>query len=91
MSEKRAYNLLSGGSETLILPVQIQVTDDRFMLDLLQCHQNTTNSDLIVVVNLTIVSNAESDIEQTVGSENKYQVVLMKLVFWFLGLFLSRQ
>ena len=66
MSEKRAYNLRSGGSEA---PVQFEVSDDRFMSRLLQCQQNTSKSGQASdsdsgSENNDSMSNAESDTEQ---------------------------
>ena len=44
MSEKRPYNLHSGGSEAVTLPVQCEVSDDRFMSRLLQYQQNSSKT-----------------------------------------------
>ena len=69
MSEKRAYNLRSGGSEAVTVPVQFEVSDDRFMWRLLQCQQNTSKSGQVSdsesgSEHNDSMSNAESDIEQ---------------------------
>ena len=75
MSEKRAYNLCSGGSEAVTLPVQFEVSDDRFMSRRLQCQQNTSKSGQMSDSNSgsknnDSISNAESDTEQTEISES---------------------
>ena len=75
MSQKRAYNFCSGGSEAVTLPVQFEVSDDRFMLRLLQCQQNTPKSGQMSdsdsgSENNDSMSNAESDTEQTEVSES---------------------
>ena len=75
MSEKRVYNLRSVGSEALMLPVQFEVSDDRFMSRLLQCQQNTSKSGQVSDSdsgsdNNDTMSNAESDTEQTGVSES---------------------
>ena len=72
---KTAYNLRPGGSETLSVPVQFQVTDDRFMSELLHYQQNTINSDQMSDSDCSSGNNgsmlsAESDTEQTVGSKS---------------------
>ena len=69
MSEKRAYNLRSGGSEAVTDPVQFEVSEDRFMSRLLQCQQNTSKSGQVSdsdsgSENNDSMSNAESDTEQ---------------------------
>ena len=75
MSEKIAYNLLSGGSEAVTLPVQFEVSDDRFMLRLLKCQQNTSKSGQVSdsdsgSKNNDSMSNAESDTEPIGVSES---------------------
>ena len=75
MSQKRAYNFRSGGIEAVTLPVQLEVSDDRFMLRLLQCQQNTPKSGQVSdsdsgSENNESMSNAESDTEQTEVSES---------------------
>ena len=74
MAEKRAYNLRSGGSEAVTVPVQFEVSDENFMSRLLQCQQNTSQSGQVSdsdsgSENNSILSN-ESDNEQTHGSES---------------------
>ena len=44
MTEKRAYNLRSGGSEAVTVPVQFEVSDENFMSRLLQCQQTNSQS-----------------------------------------------
>ena len=74
MSEKRAYNLRSGGSEATS-PVQSEVSDDRFMSRLLQCKQNTSKSGQVsgsdsCSENNDSMSNVESHTEQTENSKS---------------------
>ena len=40
MSEKRAYNLCSGDSEAVTVPVQFEVSDNRFMSRKVEMFQN---------------------------------------------------
>ena len=61
MSEKRAYNLRSGCSEAVTVPIQLEVSDDNFMSRLLQCQQSTSLSGQ--------VSDSDS------GSENNSSMV----------------
>ena len=75
MSEKRAYKLHSGGSEAVTVPIQFEVSDDRFMSRLLQCQQNNSKSGEVSDFdsgseNNDSMSNAELDTEQTVVSES---------------------
>ena len=74
MSEKRAYNLHSGGSEAAI-PDQFEVSDDRFVSTLLQCQQETSKSGQVSdsdsdSENNDSMSNVETDTEQTGVSES---------------------
>ena len=75
MSEKRAYNLRSGGSEAVTVPVQFEVTSENFMLRLLECQQSTSQSGQVSdsdsgSENNSSMSNTDSDNEQTQGSES---------------------
>ena len=75
MSEKRAYNLRSGGSEAVTVPVQFEVSDDTFMSRLLQCQQNTSKSGQVSDSESgselnDSMSNAESDAEKTEVSKS---------------------
>ena len=74
MTEKRAYNLRSGGSEAVI-PDQFEVSDVRFMSTLLQCQQETSKSGQVSdsdsdSENNDSMSNVEIDTEQTGVSES---------------------
>ena len=74
MSEKRAYNLCSA-CEAVTVPVQFEVSDDRFMSRLLQCQQNTSKSGQVSdsdsgSENNDSMSNAELDTEQMGVSES---------------------
>ena len=101
MSEKRAYNLRSGGSEAVTVPVQFEVSDKNFMSRLLQCQQNTSQSGQVSdsdsgSENNCNMSNAESDNEENQGSKvlvltNKYQVVQMPFEIKVLILFHNRR
>ena len=52
MPEKRLQKLCSGGSESLQLPIQFQLTDDgRFMSKLKHNQQTSANSDLVSETN----------------------------------------
>ena len=75
MSEKRAYNLRSGGSDAVTVPVQFKVSDKNFMSRLLQCQQNNSQSGQVSdsesgSENNSSMSNADSDNEHTQGSES---------------------
>ena len=75
MSEKRAYNLRSGGSEAVTVPVQFEVSDENFMLRLLQCQQNTSQSGQVSdshsgSENNSNMSNTESDNEENQDSKS---------------------
>ena len=74
ISEERAYNLHSGGSEAATLPVQFEVSDDRFMSELLQYQQSTSKSGQVSDSDCksehNSLANVESDTEQTAGSES---------------------
>ena len=66
MAEKRAYNLRSGGSEAVTVPVQFEVSDENFMSRLLQCQQITSKPGQMSdsksgSENNDSISNAESD------------------------------
>ena len=74
MSEKRAYNLRSGGSEAVI-PDQFEMSDDRFVSTLLRCQQETSKSGQVSdsdsdIENNDSMSNVETDTEQTGVSES---------------------
>ena len=67
--------MCSGGSEVVTLPVQFEVSDDRFMSRLLQYQHNTSKSCQVSdsdfdSENNDSVSNAESDTEQIGVSES---------------------
>ena len=74
MTDRRAYNLHSGGSEAVI-PVQFEVSDDRFFSSLVQSQQNTSktgqvsDSDSGSESNESM-SNNESDTERLGASES---------------------
>ena len=75
MSEKTAYNLRSGGSETVTVPLQFEVSDKNFMSRFLQSQQSTSQSGQVLdsdsgSENNSNMSNAESDNEDTQGSES---------------------
>ena len=75
MTEKRACNLRSGGSEAVTVPVQFEVSDENFMLRLLQCHQNTSLSGQVSdsdsgSENNSSMSDVDSDNEKTPGSKS---------------------
>ena len=73
MSEKRAYNLRSGGSEAVTVPLQFEVSDENFMSRLLQCQESTSQSGQVLdsgSENNSNMSNAESDNEDIQGSES---------------------
>ena len=75
MSEKTAYNLRSGGSEAVTVPLQFEVSDENFMSRFLQCQQSTSQSGQVLdsdsgSENNSNMSNAESDNEDTQGSES---------------------
>ena len=87
MTERRAYNLRSGGSETVTLPVQFEVSDDRFMSELLQYQQSASKSGQVSDLDSNSEhdeSTVDSDTEQqqvtkVLGLINNYQVVQMTL------------
>ena len=75
MTEKRAHNLRSGGSEAVTVPVQFEVSDENFMLRLLQCQQSTSLSGQVSdsdsgSKNNSSMSDVDSDSEKIQGSEN---------------------
>ena len=83
MAEKRAYNLRSGGSEAVTVPVQFEVSDENFMSRLLQCQQNTSQSGQVsdsdsgsennsILMNQTMNKHM---VAKVLVVTNKYQVV----------------
>ena len=99
MNDRRAYNLHSGGSEAVI-PVQFEVSDDRFISSLLQSQQNTSKTGQVSDSDSgsesnDSMSNNESDTERLGASErvlgliNKYQVAQVAptplVLQWFLS------
>ena len=74
MTDKRAYNLRSGGSEAVI-PVQFEVSDDRFISSLLQSQQNTSKTGQVSDSDSgsesnDSMSNNDSDTERLGASES---------------------
>ena len=75
MTEKRAYNLRSGGSEAVTVPIQFEVSDENFVSRLLQCQQSTSLSGQVSdsdsgSENNNSMSDVDSDNEKTPGSES---------------------
>ena len=75
MTEKRAYNLRSCGSEDVTVSVQFEVSDENFMSRLLQCQQSTSLSGQVSdsdsgSENNSGMSDVDSDSEKIPGSKS---------------------